>query len=75
MSDDSHKRRRFAGLRMRVAIMFALVTLAATLLVSATSFTLSKRYLISQRERASLRQAFLNARLVRDLVDHAIGVL
>jgi signal transduction histidine kinase len=52
-----------------VTITFALVTLAATLLVSAASFTLSKRYLISQRERASLRQTFLNARLVRDLLE------
>lgn len=68
MSDAPQQRRRFTGLRMRVTIMFALVALAATLLVSATSFTLSKRYLIDQRERASLRQAFLNGRLVRDLL-------
>src|SRR5688572_27556642 len=69
MTDGPPRRRRVTRLRMRVTIMFAVVTLGATLLVSAASFTLSKQYLISQRERSSLRQTFLNARLVRDLLE------
>jgi signal transduction histidine kinase len=68
MSRRTRPRLVATGLRSRVTITFALVTLAATLLVSAASFTLSKRYLIDQRERASIRQTFLNARLVRDLL-------
>jgi signal transduction histidine kinase len=56
------------GLRSRLTVTFALVTLGATLLVSATTFLLSKRYLVEQRERAAIRQTFLNARLVRDLL-------
>jgi len=56
------------GLRSRLTVTFALVTLCATLLVSVTTFLLAKRYLVEQRERAAIRQTFLNARLVRDLL-------
>ncbi|MEO7397640.1 MAG: HAMP domain-containing protein, partial [Ilumatobacteraceae bacterium] len=57
------------ALRARVTITFAIVTLAATLLVSVTTFILSRQYLIEQRERAAIRQTFLNARLARDLLE------
>jgi two-component system, OmpR family, sensor histidine kinase MtrB len=59
---------RRLGLRARVTATFALVTLAATVLVSATAFVLSQQYLVAQRERSAVRQTFLNARLVRDLL-------
>lgn len=55
-------------LRSRLTLTFALVTMSATLLVSATTFFLSKQYLVDQRERAAIRQTFLNARLVRDIL-------
>ena len=42
--------------------------MSATLLVSATTFFVSKQYLVDQRERTAIRQTFLNARLVRDLL-------
>ena len=56
------------SLRSRLTVTFALVTLSATLAVSATTFLLAKQYLIDQRERSAIRQTFLNARLVRDLL-------
>lgn len=63
-------RRRLPGLplRARLTTTFAVVTLLATILVSATTFLLARQYLLDQRERSALRQTFLNARLVRDLV-------
>ena len=56
------------SLRSRLTVTFALVTLSATLAVSATTFLLAKQYLIDQRERSAIRQTFLDARLVRDLL-------
>ena len=55
-------------LRSRLTLTFALVTMAATLLVSATTFFVARQYLVDQRERSAARQTFLNARLVRDLL-------
>jgi two-component system, OmpR family, sensor histidine kinase MtrB len=55
-------------LRSRLTLTFALVTMSATLAVSTTTFLLAKQYLVEQRERAAIRQTFLNARLVRDLL-------
>jgi len=57
------------ALRARITITFALVTLCATLLVSVSTFILAKQYLVEQRERSSIRQTFLNARLARDLLE------
>ena len=49
------------SLRSRLTLTFALVTMSATLAVSATTFLLAKQYLVDQRERAAIRQTFLNA--------------
>ncbi|MEO6124945.1 MAG: HAMP domain-containing sensor histidine kinase [Ilumatobacteraceae bacterium] len=57
------------ALRARITITFALVTLCSTLLVSVSTFYLARQYLIEQRERSSIRQTFLNARLARDLLE------
>ena len=58
------------GLRVRVTVAFALLSLVVVSALSVVSFVLAQRYLIQQRERSATRQAFLNARLVRDsLID------
>jgi len=55
---------------VRVTVAFALLSLVVVSVLSVVSFVLAQRYLIQQRERSATRQAFLNARLVRDsLID------
>lgn len=56
------------SLRSRLTLTFALVTMSATLAVSATTFFVARQYLIDERERTAIRQTFLNGRLVRDLL-------
>jgi signal transduction histidine kinase len=65
--DAPHRRVRF-GLRLRVTIAFGLVSLVVVLAFSFTTYFLAQRYLVQQRERSATRQAFLDARLVRDAI-------
>lgn len=60
--------RRFTrfGLRSRFAIAFALGAFLLSLLLSVVTYGLVRGSLVSERESAATRQAFLNARLVRD---------
>jgi signal transduction histidine kinase len=63
---DRRSRRGRLGLRSRVVLAWSL---SAALLVIATggiSYGLVRRYLILQRDEVSTRQAFTNARVVRD---------
>jgi two-component system, OmpR family, sensor histidine kinase MtrB len=60
------------GLRVRVTVAFAVLSLVVVCALSMVTYVLAQRYLIQQRERSATRQAFLNARLVRDsLIDPA----
>ena len=54
------------GLRARITVAFALGALLLSTVLAATTWTLTRSQLLDQRERTSLRQVFLNARLVRD---------
>ena len=60
--------RRFMrfGLRSRIAIAFALGAFLLSLLLSVVTYGLVRGNLVSEREAAATRQAFLNARVVRD---------
>jgi two-component system sensor histidine kinase MtrB len=57
---------RTSGLRFRTAVSFAVGALLVASLMAVVTFTLARSYLIDQRERSATRQAFVNARLVRD---------
>lgn len=54
------------GLRSRVAIAFALGAFILSVLLSVVAYGLVRGNLVSERESAATRQAFLNARVVRD---------
>lgn len=56
------------GLRVRVTFALALLSMIVVTALSLTTYFLAQRYLIQQRERSATRQAFLDARLVRDAV-------
>ncbi len=54
------------GLRLRIAATFAIGGLLLASAFAVTTYALSDRYLVGQRERTAERQAFLNARALRD---------
>lgn len=56
------------GLRIRVTVAFALIALVIVSVLALTTYVLARRYLVEQRERSATRQAYLNARLVRDVL-------
>jgi signal transduction histidine kinase len=58
--------RRPLGLRARVTLFFSAAGLLATLTLGLVSLTLARDYLLNQREEVAHRQAFVNARQVRD---------
>ena len=63
----SGRRRRF-GLRARATVATALATLVVSTLLAFFTFTLVRGYLLSQRETVTQREAFANARVVRDVL-------
>jgi two-component system sensor histidine kinase MtrB len=54
------------GLRVRIAASFAIGGLLLASAFAVTTYVLADRYLVGQRERTAERQAFLNARALRD---------
>jgi two-component system sensor histidine kinase MtrB len=65
--DASPALRRW-GLRVRATFAFAILSLVVVSTLSIVTYIVAERYLLQQRERSATRQAFLNARLVRDLL-------
>jgi len=57
--------RRRVGLRMRMTLAFALGALALSVMLATLTYELSRTYLLRQREQSVLRQAYVNAGLVR----------
>ena len=57
--------RRRLGLRMRMTLAFALGALALSAILATLSYELSRTYLLRQREASVLRQAYVNAGLIR----------
>ena len=55
-----------ARLRLRIAIAFAFGALLAVVVLSVATYLLAAHYLVDQRERTAQRQAFVDARIVRD---------
>jgi signal transduction histidine kinase len=56
------------GLRARATVAAALGALAATTLLSVATYGLVRSYLVTQRDQVVARQAFTNARVVRDVL-------
>jgi len=54
------------GLRARITLAFGLSALLLSTILAGTTWTLTRSQLLDQRENTSLRQVYLNARLVRD---------
>jgi signal transduction histidine kinase len=54
------------GLRTRITIAFALGAAALSALLALVTYGLVRENLVNQRETTAIRQAFLNARVVRD---------
>jgi len=58
--------RRRLGLRSRITLLFALGALALALLLSTTTYAFTRSALVRQRDSGAVRQAYVNARVVRD---------
>ncbi len=69
--DDRQRRGIHPGLRARIAIAVALVTLLASLAVSVTTLTVTRRTLIDQREASVARRVIANARTVEGAIGRA----
>ncbi len=61
-------RRRRAGLRKRLIVLFAVGGLVLSASVAVISYELSRKYLLRQRRTSLEQQAFVNARLVRNRI-------
>jgi two-component system sensor histidine kinase MtrB len=69
--DDRLRRGIHPGLRARIAISVALVTLLASVAVAVTTMTVTKRTLIDQREESVSRRVLANARTVQGSIGRA----
>jgi signal transduction histidine kinase len=63
---DVSRSRRARGLRFRIVVTFALGGLALSVILAIVTYGLADRYLLRQREQSATRQAYLDARLLRD---------
>jgi signal transduction histidine kinase len=54
------------GLRVRVTLAFAFGALILSAILASTTWALTRRNLLDQRETTALRQVYLNAKIVRD---------
>ncbi len=75
MTSSSRRATRASGafgrgrLRRRVILAFTIGGLAVIAILSVVTYFLAQRYLLDQRERSATRQAFLDARFVRDRLE------
>ena len=53
------------GLRARVTVMFGLGALLLSVMMGGLSYFTTRHFLVAERESASLRQAYVNASLIR----------
>jgi signal transduction histidine kinase len=69
-SDRSHARwrRPRVGLRTRATIGFGVTALLVSVVLAAVAYTITRGYLLDQREGAAVRQAYVNARLTRNVL-------
>ena len=65
MQAEPRVRQRRLGLRARAALGFGVTALLVAFALASVTYVGSRRYLVDQRESTALRQAYVNARLVR----------
>lgn len=63
---SARRRRLLPSLQARLTLVFAAGALVLSVTLSLIAFSVSRGYLISQQEEAATRQAYNNARMVRD---------
>ena len=61
-------RRRALGMRARLTIGFALAALIGSLSLTLVTYLLARNYLLDQRQSGAVNQAYVNARLTRDVL-------
>jgi signal transduction histidine kinase len=66
--DRGRRPRSRRGLRARATLAAALLALVTTAALSTISYTLVRTYLVGQRDALVARQAYANARVVRDVL-------
>jgi signal transduction histidine kinase len=71
--DDGHRERpgtasRRLALRARVSVTFAAVSLLLVLVLALSSYFLARTYVVEQRQKLAMRQAFLNAQVANNLL-------
>ncbi|MGH9092001.1 MAG: HAMP domain-containing sensor histidine kinase, partial [Acidimicrobiales bacterium] len=74
MTDPAHGRARLRarlGLRARVTVVFGLGALVLSVLMGCLSYFTARHFLVSERQDASLHQAYVNAKLVRSTLSLA----
>ena len=53
------------GLRARVTVLFGLGALVLSVMMGGLAYFTTRHFLVSERQNASVHQAYLNAKLVR----------
>jgi signal transduction histidine kinase len=62
------RRRPRVGLRTRATIGFGVTALLVSVVLAGVAYTITRNYLLDQREGAAIRQAYVNARLTRNVL-------
>jgi signal transduction histidine kinase len=65
---EGRRERRGLGLRARGAVAFAVLALMLSASLALLTYQIARSYLLGQRERFALRQAYLNANATNDLL-------
>ncbi len=73
-SGQRRRRWRSQSLRRRVTAAFALGSLAIVGFLGVTTYLFAEHYLVRQREESLTRQAFVDARILRDDVQRRKGI-
>lgn len=73
-AERPHRSHRPRSLRVRFTAAFALVSLAIVGFLGVATYVFAEHYLVRQREDSLLRQAFVDARVLRDEVQRRQSV-
>lgn len=64
----SSRSRFWSGLRVRAAVGFGITGLIVAVAGASLTYALARSYLVAQREDTAIRQAYVNARLARNIL-------
>jgi signal transduction histidine kinase len=63
------------GLRARVTLLFGLGALVLSVLMGGLSYLTARHFLVSERQNASLHQAYVNAKLIRSTIHGSTAIV